>query len=70
MSGVAIGDMKRLQAFTERAAAETVEAGFNECEICGRSFSDQIRQDAEPALKTICGHYIGEHCLQVWTDKP
>ncbi|KAI4671702.1 uncharacterized protein J4E78_000198 [Alternaria triticimaculans] len=68
-SGMDMGDMKYVQGFTERATDEAVETGFEECEICGRSFSDQIeRDDVEPAVKMICGHYIGEQCLQAWVN--
>jgi len=67
--GMTMGDMKYVQGFTERDTDEAVEAGFEECEICGRSFSDQVdRDDVEPAVKMICGHYIGEQCLQAWIN--
>ncbi|KAG9193432.1 hypothetical protein G6011_03467 [Alternaria panax] len=59
--------MKRVADFTEPAITEAVKAEIKECAVREHSFSDQTGKDLEPAVRTICGHYIGENCVQQWT---
>ncbi|KAF1918901.1 hypothetical protein BDU57DRAFT_535950 [Ampelomyces quisqualis] len=54
--------IERVGEFTQPAAVD------GECPICGNDFGDQNFKDQEPAVKTICGHYIGKDCLQSWAD--
>jgi hypothetical protein len=62
------GRVEHVRCLTEPATIEAAEAGCKECIMSERSFSDETGQDLEPAVKMMCGHYIGMDCRQQRTD--
>jgi len=61
--------MTRAGDFTQPATDEAVRSGCTECLVCGDVFADTSAQGTEPAVRMVCGHYIGERCLQAWVDE-
>ncbi|KAF2826995.1 hypothetical protein CC86DRAFT_382036 [Ophiobolus disseminans] len=59
---------KRVQEFTQPATMEALRAGCTSCVICGDTFAETAIQGTEPAVEMVCGHFIGERCLQAWVD--
>lgn len=62
--------MLHAASFTQRATWQAIKAGVERCVICGgRHYvlwgSGEPREDA---VKLVCGHFIGEKCLQDWLD--
>lgn len=54
--------MERVAEFTEPAVVN------GECPICGDNFGADNVEGNEPAVMTICGHHIGQNCLQSWNN--